>query len=374
MRILHICNDFCGSKVHANLYKELDRLAVRQTVFTCYRGSFPDGTNRFDASCTDFIYRRALKLIHRFLFHSKIKLVYRELINSVNPYKYDLIHAVTLFSDGAVAYKLYKEFGIPYVISVRNTDINEFLAVAPHTWPLGMNVLRNARKIIFISKAPKEKFCKHFLIKQILPEIQERFLVQPNGIDSYWLERIYKGKPNLNHNIIYVGRLDHNKNVLRLIRAVLELRKECEDIRLHIVGGDGGKELKIKCLADENKDAITYHGKIYDKDRLCELYHQCSLFAMPSIHETFGLVYLEALSQNLAVLYTKNQGIDGLFDARVGESVNALSVRSIKEGLNKLLVNRSSYSSDSVDFSLFNWPQIAMKYKSMYEHIIALNE
>lgn len=36
-------------------------------------------------------------------------------------------------------------------------------------------------------------------------------------------------------------------------------------------------------------------------------------------------------AKNLAVLYTRNQGIDGLFDAKVGEAVNAWSVDSIKD-------------------------------------------
>lgn len=370
MRVLHICNDFCGSKVHSNLYRELDGLGVDQTVFTCYRGGFPEGTNQFDASCTDFIYRGVLSTKHRFLFYTKVRKIYHELINAVTPEQYDLVHAVTMFSDGSVAYKLYKKFGIPYIISVRNTDINEFMAVAPHTWHLGMKVLRNAKKIIFISKAPKDKFCKHFLVRQILPRILEKFVVQPNGIDSYWLEHIYKDKPKMNHNIIYVGRFDFNKNVLRLIRAILELQKEFGDIKLHLVGGDGSREEKIILLVDKHNDCLIYHGKIYDKDQLRQLYHQCSIFAMPSIHETFGLVYVEALSQNLAVLYTKNQGIDGLFDAHVGETVNPLSVKSIKEGLRKLLLNREDYNSSCVDFSLFNWSQIAENYKKMYEQIL----
>lgn len=370
MRILHICNDFCGSKVHSNLYRELDGIGVNQTVFTCYRGNFPEGTNQFDASCSDFIYRNVLGTKHRFLFHTKVNKVYHELINAVDPKQYDLVHAVTMFTDGAVAYRLFKEYGLPYVISVRNTDINEFLVVAPHTWRIGMNILKNASKIVFISKAPKDKFCTHFLIRRFLPKIQDKFLVQPNGIDSYWLEHIYKDKPNTDHNIIYVGRFDFNKNVLRLIKAILELQVDFKDIHLHLVGGDGGREQKIKNLVDKHKDCLIYHGKIYDKEQLRQLYRLCNIFAMPSIHETFGLVYMEALTQNLAVLFTKKQGIDGLFDAHIGESVNALSVVSIKEGLRKLLTNRDYYNSNSVDFSLFNWSQIAVNYKIMYEQIL----
>lgn len=40
---------------------------------------------------------------------------------------------------------------------------------------------------------------------------------------------------------------------------------------------------------------------------------------MPSHKETFGLVYAEAMSQGLPIIYTKNQGFDGQFpDGYVG--------------------------------------------------------
>ena len=310
MKVLHLCSWFRGSKVQSNLYRELDRLGVNQTVFVCHRRGPNKGTNQFEAQHSDFVYRGVLTTKHRFLFHAKIKRMYKELTDAVPLKDYDLVHAVSMFTDGAVAYRLYKDYGIPYIISVRNTDINEFMMVAPHTWPLGIKVIRNAQKVVFISKAPMDKFCRHFLVKRVLPEIRNKMIVQPNGVDNYWLDHIDKGEKRENHDIIYVGKFDRNKNVVRLVTAVLSLQNEFKDIRLHLVGGDGAKQRKIEKMVEANKDYLIYHGKIFDKDKLRELYGQCSIFAMPSIHETFGLVYIEAMSQNLAVLYTKNQGID----------------------------------------------------------------
>lgn len=371
MKILHICNDYCGSKVHANLYQELDRIGVNQTMYTCCRADNIDGKNRFDSLHTNFIYKRLLTTKHRFLYHLKIKTSYNNLIASVNPKEYNLSHAVTLFADGAVAYRLFKDYGVPYIVTVRNTDINEFLVVAPHTWPLALKVLRHSQKIIFISKAPKEKFCRHFLIKRILPEIQDRFIIQPNGIDNFWLDHVWNGEKNCSHNIIYVGRFDINKNVVRLINAVLKLRCIYPDIHLHLVGGDGWREKQVLKLVSENHSTLTYHGKIFDKENLMNLYRQCSIFAMPSIHETFGLVYIEALSQGLSVLYTKDQGIDGLLDERVGEKVYALSTKSICEGLDKMLSQRINYlSSEVLDFEKFRWNEIGNVYYGIYKKTI----
>ena len=371
MRILHICNDYCGSKVHVNLYRRLDTLGVEQTVYAYYRGSDNEGKNRFKGELTTFLYRPILKGRHRVLYHQKVRIVYDDLIHFVKNYRYDLTHATTLFSDGPIAYRLFKDHGVPYVVTVRNTDINEFLVVAPWSWPMGLDVLKNARKIVFISKAPMEKFSRHFLIRRILPDIQDKFVIQPNGVDDYWLDHIQKEKTNLSHDIIYVGRFDINKNVVRLIHAVLGLKEKFPDVKLHLVGGDGWREKEVLSFVENYPQHLEYHGKVYDKDKLRELYAKCSVFAMPSIHETFGLVYIEALTQNLAVIYTKDQGIDGLLDERVGEKVNALSTKSIQNAICKILEHRSDYlASEVVNFERFRWDDIAKEFKRIYETIV----
>ncbi len=370
MKILNLCSYYCGSKVHSNLYKELDELGVEQTIYVSCRVGVKAGLNSFESPRANFIYKSVLSAKHRIFYHIKIRLLYRCLRESIKPGEYDLAQAVNLFTDGALAYKLYRDNGVPYVVTVRNTDINEFLAIAPHTWPMAIRVLKNARKIVFISEAPKEKFCRHFLIKQLLPEIEGKFMVQPNGIDDFWLDNVWRGERNLSHNIIYVGKFDVNKNVVRLIKAVLKLQKQIPDVHLHLVGGDGWREKDVLKLVEQNPNCLTYHGKIFDKDKLKALYRECGIFAMPSIHETFGLVYIEALSQGLPVIYSKYQGIDGLFSSNIGESVNAFYIDSIKTGLMKILQNPDDYSNKGLDFEMFRWGKISERYKVIYSEIL----
>ena len=370
MRILHICNDFCGSKVHSELYKKLDALGIEQTIYTYYRGVGKEGVNQFESKRSVFYYRSILKKRHRILYHQKVRTVYNDLKNVIEENNFDVIHATTLFSDGAIAYKLNRECGIPYVVTVRGTDINEFMLVAVWAWSLGIKILRNASKIVFISKAPMEKFCHHFMIKRILPEIQEKFLLQPNGIDDYWLDNIWRGEKKTGRNILYFGRFDVNKNVVRLIKAVLSLKEYYKDIHLHLVGGNGCNENIIYKLVHENRTHITCHGIVTDKKELQSLYRKCDVFAMPSIHETLGLVYIEALTQGLPILYTKGQGVDGLLDEEVGEKVNALSVKSIANGLARIIDNPDAYMTYKVvKFDQFRWDLIARRYFELYKII-----
>ncbi|MBR5018598.1 MAG: glycosyltransferase family 4 protein [Bacteroidales bacterium] len=373
MRILHICNDFCGSAVHANLYRRLDALGVSQTVFTYYRGTGKDGKNAFPAAHTEFIYRGGLRTIHRFLYHLKQRTVYRQLTGLPEIDGYDLCHATTLFSDGPLAYRLFRNQGIPYVVTVRKTDVNEFMKVAPHTWPTGREVLRHAERIVFISKAMQEKFCQSRVVRDLLPELQEKFVLQPNGIDDWWLDHVTAEPAPDNHSLLYVGLFDINKNVERLIDAVALLSETFPDIKLTLVGEGGCRKKRILERVRLNPQRLQYLGPIYDKERLQQVFRQHTLLAMPSIFETFGLVYLEALSQNLPVIYTRGQGIDGLLDERVGERVNPFSSRDIARAIGTILENRSRYSAVSslVSFPDYAWETIAIRYLSLYETILA---
>ncbi len=373
MHILHISSDFSNTKVHTNLYRELDKLGVNQTIFNPIRIIKRNtiGRNEFESERTRFVYADVVRSIHRYAYHIKRRVVFKALQKKVDFKDIDLVHAATLFTDGGQAYKVYKKYHIPYVVAVRNTDINGFLDLLPNTWQAGKKILRNAKMIFFISKALMDKFSNHRIIKPILPEIKNKMILIPNGIDDYYLNHI-NHETNNGQKVLYVGDFSKNKNVLRLCEALFELRKEQEhnDVTLTLVGGGCDDNNDVSRLIDSYPEAITYLGPIYDKEKLCAVFKAYTVFAMPSIHETFGLVYLEALSQNIPIVYTKGQGVDGLFDDSVGIGVNPLSVHEIKEAIQTILLNRNNYSNNTVEFEKFRWSNIATKYISIYEQIL----
>lgn len=373
MKILHIASDFSNTKVHSNLVRELDNLGVIQGVFNPIRTIRKDtvGKNEFPAQHTQFVYAVVVKPYHHYMYHVKQHCLFRALQKRVDVTDINLTHAATLMTDGGVAYKLYKKYHIPYVVSLRNTDINGFLDKMPHTWYDARKILLNAKRIFFISQGLKEKFENHKVIKPILSQIEDKFVLMPNGIDDYFISNIRKDQ-RTGHGVIYIGDFSNNKNVLRLGKAVMQLRDEkgLEDVKLTLVGGGRNEDDSVENLINSNPDVFNYVGKVYDKAKLCELLGANRVFAMPSINETFGLVYLEALSQNLPVLYTKGQGIDGLFDDTIGVGVDPLSISEIKEALKDMLLNTDKYNNNCIDFSAFKWATIAEKYREHYRELL----
>lgn len=369
MHILHISSDFSNTKVHANLYKQLDKKGVEQTIFNPIRVIRREtiGRNEFEGEHTRFVYADVVKPFHRYTYHIKRWAIFRALQRKVELKGVDMVHATTLFTDGGQAYKIYKKYHIPYMVAVRATDISGFLEKLPNTWIAGRKILRNAKAIFFISKALMDKFVNHKVIRPILPEIKDKMMLMPNGIDDYFIDNICH-EPHVGHRVLYVGDFSKRKNVYSLGQAVLQLREEAgfDDTTLTLVGGGKATDNEVQDMIDAHPETIKYLGPIYEKDKLKEVFRSHSAFAMTSFAETFGLVYLEALSQNLPVVYTKGEGIDGLFDETVGIGVNPSSVDDIKNAIRTILDSPDKYSNSSIDFEKYRWSYLAEKYMSFY--------
>ena len=92
---------------------------------------------------------------------------------------------------------------------------------------------------------------------------------------------------------------------------------------------------------------------------------------MPSRRETFGLVYVEAMSQGLPVIYTKGQGFDGHFSE--GEVGYRVVYNNSKEIAHRILDIQKDYSDISkrafTHARKFNWNDLSEEYVKIYENI-----
>ena len=92
---------------------------------------------------------------------------------------------------------------------------------------------------------------------------------------------------------------------------------------------------------------------------------------MPSFTESFGLVYAEAMSQGLPVVYSAGQGFDGQFaEGEVGYRVDSHSPESVANGILKVIENYGNISPYvSQKAKKFRWDEIVQVYSDIYEKI-----
>ncbi len=369
-KVLHICNDFFYSKVHSNLYQELDKAGVDQIVFSPVQKATPEN-HRFEGEHTTIQYAHILKPLHKLFFFHKIDRTVREIEKTVDLSQISCCHATTLFSDGMVAMELCQRHGIPYIVAVRNCDMNAFLRYMPHLWWVHRGVMQLAEKVVFIAPALRKRLLAHPTLLGMKNEVNQKSLVLPNGINEFWIQNLQTER-NLDdpHSVMYAGIFNRNKNLPRLIRAMEALRGKYPNLIFDVAGEGGDNEEQVFEMMAARFDWIRYHGKITDLEKMKNLYRANSIFVMPSKSETFGLVYLEALSQGLSVMWSRGEAIDGMFSEKVGESVNPLSSKDITEKLDLLLGQPDRYKTLPAEtFESFRWPTIAQKYISIYPNI-----
>ena len=166
-----------------------------------------------------------------------------------------------------MAYKYYEGHSFKaadHVITVSHSIKNEILDYFPGT---PITVIYNGLNPVEFSQIPESALAA-FQIKYDLPK-------------SFML---------------CVGHLEKRKNYLRLIDALLHLKKRRVDCPLLIIGNDSGERQHVesKIVSSGLERQVLILNGLTDQEVRCA-YRLCSLFVFPSAYEGFGIPILEAM-------------------------------------------------------------------------------
>ncbi len=365
MRILHINCNYIGTTLHQRMMEKLDQLGYENRVYVPTHNAnlavIKPNENVIVSEC--------FRKCDRLFFDYKQRKIVTDLQKKVSISEYDCIHAYTLFTDGNCARRLSKKYGIPYVVAVRNTDVNAFFAKMIHLRRRGVRIMREAKAIFFLSEAYRRQVFEKYVPTKYHEELKQKTHIIPNGIDDFWLNNSPTEENKLDGTIklIYAGRIDRNKNIPTIQSAMKILQTRGYDVSLTVVGRVADQK-----LYDELKsDSFTTCVNPVPKEELISFYRSHNIFVMPSFTESFGLVYVEAMSQGLPVVYTKGQGFDGQFpEGAVGYHVSAHDANAVADGIERVIRNFDSIKNNVVTSSrVFNWTDISSEYDRIYKEI-----
>ena len=179
MEILHICPDFPNTKLYNLLITNLMQYQ-KNVVYV------PTSKKEIETEYPIY-WGRNFGVIDRLLFFRKQNIIKREieklsLCNTCN-----IIHAHNLFSAGYAAWKISQKLHIPYVVAVRNTDVNVFFHYMIHLRSIGVKIMRDASAVVFISPAYKKIVIEKYVPEKYREIIDAISHVIPNGIDNIFL-------------------------------------------------------------------------------------------------------------------------------------------------------------------------------------------
>jgi len=252
----------------------------------------------------------------------KLKAVFQTLSTSlhmnVDVIDADVVHCHTWYAHFAgIMAKLC--YGIPLVITTHSLEPlrpwkREQLGRGydASSW-IEKTAIEMADALIAVSEETKEDVLKHFNVDE------SKVKVIYNGInlqqyittkDSSTLDeyKIDKTKPY----VLFVGRITRQKGIIHLVNAIKYINPNTQIV---LCAGapdtkEIGKEMEIAVHeVQKTRNNVIWIDKMVTKKEIIELYSHAAVFCCPSIYEPFGIINIEAMACNTAVVASAVGGI-----------------------------------------------------------------
>ena len=312
----------------------------------------------------------------------------------------DLVHCHTWYSHfGGILAKI--NYGIPLVVTVHSLEPlrpwkREQLAGGyDFTVWLEKMALEMADAVIAVSAQTKAD------VEQLFKVREEGLHVIYNGIDLDEYRKLDSTAALVCYGInpdkpflLFVGRIARQKGIVHLVRAIEFMGT---DFQIVLCAGapdtpEIGAEMKEAVEKMKAKRAgIIWIDQTVDKQTLRELYSHAAVFCCPSIYEPFGIINLEAMACETAVVATAVGGIkEVVVDGETGFLVPIDQMqespfeprdpekfaRDLAARINQLIANPElcatfGRAGRKRAEAKFCWATIAQETKALYEQLLS---
>jgi starch synthase len=309
----------------------------------------------------------------------------------------DLVHCHTWYSHfGGILAKM--NYGLPLVITTHSLEPlrpwkREQLGGGYDfsVW-IEKTAMEMADAVIAVSAQTKGDIERLFNVRP------ERLHVIYNGIDLEEYRKTESAAALTRYGIkkpfvLFVGRITRQKGIIHLVRAVQYMEP---GFQIVLCAGapdtpEIGREMKeavAKVQAEHG--GVVWIDEMVDKPTVRELYSHASVFCCPSIYEPFGIINLEAMACETAVVASAVGGIkevvvdgetgflvpidqmtESPFEARDPEKF----ARDLAARINELMADpalceKFGRAGRKRAEEKFGWPAIALETKALYEKLV----
>ena len=249
--------------------------------------------------------------------------------------KIDVVHAHGAILNGTVAYLLNKKLKIPFVISEHTGPFSKISnSFVKRHW--AKFILNKADTVFAVSNHLKNEMIAMGINKSNIH-------VSFNPVDS----NLFKVPP-FNYkceNLLFVSRLEPFKGGLRTLKAFHNKMDKLEGWQLTICGDGPEKGLILKYVNEHQLSSyVTIKGVLTKQEYVKELYN-ASFLVFPSLHESFGLIPVEAMTCGLPVITTDATAMPEYVNKQNGVLLKNSSVEEIGEAIMEMSNNLSKYDS-----------------------------
>lgn len=278
----------------------------------------------------------------------------------------DIIHAHSMNHAGILAQQIHAKTGIPFVLTEHSSTYARKLI---RNWqrPAMLRSAQQCSARIAVSK----DFCR--LLETEYGGLDWQYI--PNSLSPAFIRPVdLANKPkNADFTFCSVAHLNYNKGFDILLPAFAEALKTHPDLKLKI-GGTGLIASQLHNLAAELglENSVEFLGGLQN-DQVLDLMFRSDAFVLASRNETFGVVFIEALSQGLPVAATRCGGPQTIINENNGILVPVGDVQALADALVSLYENRGRYDAQTLRadcLSEFGEEAVVRQITAVYKTIL----
>ncbi|WP_407378812.1 glycosyltransferase family 4 protein [Methanobrevibacter sp.] len=263
--------------------------------------------------------------IRGLMFKRNARKALEKLVNEVD---IDIIHGHYLFPAGASACDVGNKHNIKTYVTAHGSDMFEMYKKQSFMRPIIKKVLKKADVVFAVSNALKEE-----ILATGVTGIESKTRLCWNSVDINKFSGENKnllesnGKPI----VLFVGNIIKRKNV----NLILEAKKlSVTDYEVVIVGDGPLKNDLENKVEKENILDVRFLGARSDVENIIP---GCDVLVLPSFSESFGLVLIEALACEKAVIGSNVGGITEIITDDVGLLIDPNDASSLAQAIDKVI-------------------------------------
>ncbi|MGG7146564.1 glycosyltransferase [Clostridium butyricum] len=310
----------------------------------------------------DFNYLPKNPLMFR-SFNKRMDKLYKEIVEKEG--KIDIIHAHSALWGGISAQYISEKYNIPLVIT-EHSSLNYARYVKESYKKYIYKAYDKADALIAVGNGLKNEM-KNYTNNDI-KVIHNMVDLKKFNID---IKSSEKNNSEDTFNMFSCAFLEEGKGMENLIEAFY-LAFKSKDAILRI-GGDGSLREKLEGMIKElgMENQIFLLGALSREDVAKEM-KNCKCFALASEHETFGVVYIEALACGKPVIGTYNGGADDIIKDYNGIIIEKKDVEKLKDALVKMKNEYKTYDKNEIrEKTILSYSEnvLVEKLKGVYKEI-----
>ena len=251
-------------------------------------------------------------------FGGALDAMYRSMLMAKDDLDASIVHCHTWYVQfgGFMAKKLW---GIPFVLTTHSLEPLrpwkvEQLGNAYHlsSW-IENNGITQADAVIAVSQETRND------VLRLFPVDPEKVKVIHNGIDPNEYHHnpavdalVKRGVDPDKPYVLFVGRITRQKGIIHLVNAIPDIDPS---IQVVLCAGapdtpEIGREMSARVAeVSANRPGVTWIQEMLPREQVIQYYSNATVFCCPSVYEPFGIINLEAMACETAVVASAVGGI-----------------------------------------------------------------